>query len=118
MFKTLLTLLFILILVGYVFSEPVTSSTSPMKDLALNDAYIQANNIPPPDEPTYTLEEDIVNNMKTTNKSIKKYKKYKNYDDSSNSSSDDDDDWKNTNVSVSPTYQPLLSNAPSGFNLE
>lgn len=90
MFKTLLTLLFILILVGYVFSEPVSSSTSPMKDLALNDAYIQANNIPPPDEPTYTLEEDIVNNMKTTN----------------------------THVSVSPTYQPLLSNAPSGFNLE
>tara|TARA_A100001011_G_scaffold301249_1_gene314735 strand:- start:4172 stop:4513 length:342 start_codon:yes stop_codon:yes gene_type:complete len=113
MFKTLLTLLFILILIGYVFSEPVSSSTSPMKDLALNDAYIQANNVPPPDEPTYTLEEDIVNNMKTTNKSIKKYKKY---DDSSDSSSDDD--WKNTNVSVSPTYQPLLSNAPSGFNLE
>ena len=92
MFKALLLVLFILILLGYVFSEPVVSSTTPQEDLVSYDNKIQVENVPPPDEPTYTLEEDIVNNMKT-----------------SNSVSD--------SVS-SPTFSPIMASGPSAYDLE
>lgn len=65
MFKVLLFLLFVLILLGYVFSQPAGCSTTPQLDLQSTDNNIQSNYTPPPNEPTFTLEENIVNNMKS-----------------------------------------------------
>lgn len=66
MFKTLIPLLFGLILLAYVFSEPVTTTKNPIRELASHDKKIQSENVPPVEPETPTLEEEIVNNMKTT----------------------------------------------------
>ena len=54
MFKTLIPLLFGLILLAYVFSEPVSTSKNPIRQLASYDRKIQSENIPPvePEAPT------------------------------------------------------------------
>ena len=41
MFKVLLVVLFVLILLGYVFLEPVSSSSAPIQQLMSTDANIQ-----------------------------------------------------------------------------
>ena len=66
MFKTLIPLLFGLILLAYVFSEPVSTSKNPIRQLASYDRKIQSENIPPVEPEAPTLEEEIVNNMKLT----------------------------------------------------
>ena len=59
-------LLFVLIFLAYVFSEPVISSKTPSIKLKKYNECIQNNNIPPPppDIQLHTLEENMVNNMK------------------------------------------------------
>ena len=54
MFKTLIPLLFGLILLAYVFSEPVTTTKNPIRELASYDKKIQSENVPPvePETPT------------------------------------------------------------------
>jgi hypothetical protein len=92
MLNNLIPLLFGLILIGYVFSEPVASSTSPSMHLDQYNKIIQTNNIPPPDTEVSTLEEEIINNMRPLH----------------------------TNVSVMPTYsfQPILSSNSAGADLD
>lgn len=66
MFKTLIPLLFGLILLAYVFSEPVGTIKNPIRELSAYDKKIQSENIPPVEPETPTLEQEIVNNMKIT----------------------------------------------------
>ena len=90
MFKVLLLLLFILILIAYVFSDPYicTATNSTNKDV-IKSANTVTNNIPSHVENKLTLEEDIINNMKTGN----------------------------NEMTSSPAYQPLLANGASGCNI-
>ena len=90
MFKTLIPLLFGLILLAYVFSEPVSTSKNPIRELASYDKKIQAENIPTVEPEAPTLEEDIVNNMKLT--------------------SHDNE--------ITPTFQPVMASSTSGSILE
>jgi hypothetical protein len=91
MFNNLIPLLFGLILIAYVFSEPVSSS-APSIRLDQYNKLIQTNNIPPPDTEVSTLEENIINNMRPLH----------------------------TNVPVMPTssFQPILSSNSDGASLE
>ena len=90
MFKTLIPLLFGLILLAYVFSEPTTTSSNPIKELASYDKKIQAENIPPVEPEAPTLEQEIVNNMKTSC----------------------------CDEHVTPTFQPILSSSSTASVLE
>lgn len=90
MFKTLIPLLFGLILLAYVFSEPVSTSKNPIRELASYDKKIQSENIPPVEPEVPTLEQEIVNNMKLT--------------------SHDNE--------MSPTFQPIMASSTSGSILE
>ena len=90
MFKTLIPLLFGLILLAYVFSEPVSTSKNPIRQLASYDRKIQSENIPPVEPEAPTLEEEIVNNMKLT--------------------SHDNE--------MTPTFQPVMASSTSGSILE
>jgi hypothetical protein len=91
MFNNLIPLLFGLILIAYVFSEPVSSSVPSIR-LDQYNKLIQTNNIPPPDTEVSTLEENIINNMRPLH----------------------------TNVPVMPTssFQPILSSNSDGASLE
>ncbi len=92
MFNNLIPLLFGLILIAYVFSEPVASSSAHSIRLDQYNKLIQTNNIPPPNTEVSTLEEEIVNNMRPLH----------------------------TNVPVMPTssFQPILSSNSDGASLE
>ena len=90
MFKTLIPLLFGLILLAYVFSEPVSTSKNPIRQLASYDRKIQSENIPPVEPEAPTLEEEIVNNMKLT--------------------SHDNE--------MTPAFQPVMASSTSGSILE
>jgi len=70
MFNNLIPLLFGLILIAYVFSEPVTPSSSPSMHLDQYNKLIQTNNIPPPNTEVSTLEEQIINNMRPLHNNI------------------------------------------------
>lgn len=90
MFKTLIPLLFGLILLAYVFSEPVSTSKNPIRELASYDKKIQSENIPPVEPEVPTLEQEIINNMKLT--------------------SHDNE--------MTPTFQPVMASSTSGSILE
>lgn len=90
MFKTLLIVLFVLILLAYVFSDPLSSAVLPRQSMELKNNIIKKTDLPILKKTQVTLEEDIVNNIKLPGEEINE----------------------------SPTYQPLLSNGPSGFNIE
>lgn len=90
MINNLIPLLFGLILLAYVFSEPVIPSSIPTIS---KERYNQIKNevMPPPKHPDPTLEEQIVNKMKSI---------------------------PNNTPLNTPTYQPLLSNTSNGSPLE